>query len=257
MSRSITDINNSKNDNPTVYPRGYVVDAAGAEPGSTVGEAMVGDILQFFSKLQADTLPLVTPNGQPDNEANGYQLFQAFVNYIRNVLTATETAKGTVEKATVTEVEDGIADKYLDAANIQNLTATETRKGIAEMATDSEGQIGSDETTIINPSVLGYVSRPRSIILSTGQTYPVANGIGVVSIPDGAANITIQLPDAGVFAGHKIIIVANGATSTSVVTGQGISGPAVAIQSNRMYLLVSIGAKWFKIDLGVVENPGN
>lgn len=143
MARAITDNTNSKNDNLTVYPRGYVVDAAGVDPGTTVGEPMVQDMLQFFGKLMADANPSVTPNSLPDNETNGYQYFQAFINYVRNVLTATETANGTVEKATTAEAQAGTADKFIDAERLQDVTATTTRAGIIEKATSSEREAGT------------------------------------------------------------------------------------------------------------------
>lgn len=147
MGRDIQDVQNV--DAPTAdYPNGRMRDKAGATSGTILGEPLHGDVVQFFSKLMRDANPVVTPNGLPDNETNGYQLFTAFINYIRNVLVATETAKGTVEKATTAEAQAGTADKYLDAALFQLISSTTTRNGVVEKATNYESQIGEADKNI-------------------------------------------------------------------------------------------------------------
>lgn len=182
MARAITDITNSKNDQPSTYPRGYVVDAQGSEAGSTVGEPMVGDMLQFFAKLMADAT--ITPNSNPDNETNGYQIFQAFINYVRNVLVATETAKGTVEKATTAERDAGTADKYIDAALLKAMTATTSRTGIVEKATTAERNAGASDkyidAALLNGATLGMLTKIVNIgswNMQTTSFLEVAHGI--------------------------------------------------------------------------------
>lgn len=177
MARLITDITNSKSDQATVYPRGYVVDASGSEAGTTVGEQMVGDMLQFFSKLMADASPSISPNSLPDNETNGYQLFQAFINYVRNVLTATETAKGTVEKATSQEVIDGTSNKFIDAAQFvdkrmflnPSITSSSTTTFTVTDDYDVYNFTGATLPTVTMPTPVGR--KNRLIVLRSTVTY--------------------------------------------------------------------------------------
>lgn len=75
--RSISDLNNV--DGPDYdYPYGRVrdVSAPGAGDGTPVNEKMMGDFLQFINKMMdgAD----ITPNGLPDNDYSGFQIYQAF-----------------------------------------------------------------------------------------------------------------------------------------------------------------------------------
>lgn len=177
MARLITDIPNSKNDNPSVYPRGYTPDASGSVAGATGGEAAFGDMIQFFSKLMADTSPAITPNSLPDNETNGYQLFQAFINYVRNVLTATETAKGTVEKATSQEVIDGTSNKFIDAAQFvdkrmflnPSITSSSTTTFTVTDDYDVYNFTGATLPTVTMPTPVGR--KNRLIVLRSTSTY--------------------------------------------------------------------------------------
>jgi hypothetical protein len=55
------------------YPRGDIKDNPN---GTLVDRKMMTDPLQFFAKLMEEAG--ITPNSQPDNDANGYQLYAAF-----------------------------------------------------------------------------------------------------------------------------------------------------------------------------------
>lgn len=57
------------------YPYGYIRDRDGATPGTPVNEEVYGDIHQFFEKLMAESG--VVANDLPDNDYNGFQLFEA------------------------------------------------------------------------------------------------------------------------------------------------------------------------------------
>lgn len=149
MARDIQDVQNV--DVPTAaYPNGKMRDKAGVTSGTILGEPLHGDHVQFFSKLMRDASPVVIPNSLPDNETNGYQLFQAFINYVRNVLVATETAKGTVEKATVAEGRNGTADKFVDATVMQSV--------LDGIALGSNPTSGATTLTITNNNCRDYYS---------------------------------------------------------------------------------------------------
>jgi hypothetical protein len=57
------------------YPFGNVKDKNGAIPGTPVDKVLLGDAMQFFEKLM--DAAGITPNGLPDNEYSGFQLFEA------------------------------------------------------------------------------------------------------------------------------------------------------------------------------------
>jgi hypothetical protein len=62
------------------YQYGKIKDDTGAGDGTPVNDLVYGDFHQFFARLLAygSTAGGFSINGQPDNDANGYQLFQAF-----------------------------------------------------------------------------------------------------------------------------------------------------------------------------------
>lgn len=135
MARKITDIQNT-DAATTDYPSGKTRDKSGATQGSIGGEAAFGDMHQFFAKLMRDTSPVVTPNSLPDNETNGYQFFEAFINYARNVLIATESAKGAIEIASKAESISGdgtnlavVANQYKDTKTVANGIITVSQTG--------------------------------------------------------------------------------------------------------------------------------
>jgi hypothetical protein len=71
------DIENYPNITPpnTDYPNGRIKDDPGDGTGTPVGEREYGDIQQFFRRLMS--LVGITPNDNPDNVTNGFQLVEA------------------------------------------------------------------------------------------------------------------------------------------------------------------------------------
>ena len=81
MARNLTDGSNINPATPD-YPNGRTRDKAGAVAGTTINEVLTGDTAQFFQKLLIDAS--ITPNGNPDNVSNGYQLIDALLKKISN-----------------------------------------------------------------------------------------------------------------------------------------------------------------------------
>ena len=77
--RNLTDGSNIDPATPD-YPNGRTRDKAGAIAGTTINEVLTGDAAQFFQKLIIDAS--ITPNGNPDNVSNGYQLITALLKKI-------------------------------------------------------------------------------------------------------------------------------------------------------------------------------
>ena len=79
------------------YPNGRIKNknlTSGA-PGTPVVEELYGDIIQFFQKLMIEAG--LSPNDIPDNVTNGYQLFQAFLENVKNQQVARVLSTGSYQ----------------------------------------------------------------------------------------------------------------------------------------------------------------
>lgn len=131
------------------WPYGELRDNPGDNSGTPVDEALVSDVMQLMEVVMADAG--ITANGQLDNLTNGFQLYQAFTEFVRNKQ-ATEALKGTAEIATQAETNTGTDDeRIVTPLKLSGRTSTETRTGIAELATQAEVNAGADDARIITP----------------------------------------------------------------------------------------------------------
>ena len=95
----------------STWPFGELRNNPGDGSGTKVNEVMLGDQSQFFETMMVEGS--VTPNGQLDNGANGFQLGTAFVNWVTaiiNSIIASTTVLGISRFATQTEVNTGTAN---------------------------------------------------------------------------------------------------------------------------------------------------
>ena len=77
------------------YPSGKINDVATGVPGTQVGESLYGDIVQAVLKLvRDDAIVAGNPNGNPDNETNGYELFEVLVRRMQTEITGALAAQG-------------------------------------------------------------------------------------------------------------------------------------------------------------------
>lgn len=63
------------------YPFGKIRDNPGNNTGTPINEVVYGDIHQFFEKLM--NAAAITPNGLPENQTNGFQLYEALLKVTR------------------------------------------------------------------------------------------------------------------------------------------------------------------------------
>lgn len=75
MARKITQYNGQVNPVDTSYPDGDIKDDDGSDNGTIIDRKSNADIQQFFMKIMR--VANITPNGFPDNEYTGFQLFEA------------------------------------------------------------------------------------------------------------------------------------------------------------------------------------
>lgn len=154
------------------YPFGRVKDNPGDNTGTPVDEALLGDLIQFFEKLMDAAGQ--TFNNQPENQTSGFQFFNALVTNIRNTA-ATETAKGTVERATQTEVNTGTdTTRYVSPSHIRNGTNIITSSAIQSNAVTS--------AKIADNSVTSAKIAANAV----GNSEMADNAIGVNEIQDAA-----------------------------------------------------------------------
>lgn len=71
------------------YPFGNIKDRVGSTPGTAVNTINHADFHQFFEKMM--NYATVTHNGLPDNQTNGFQLFEAFLKATRQDLPTLST----------------------------------------------------------------------------------------------------------------------------------------------------------------------
>lgn len=77
------------------YPFGRVKDTgSGAFNGTPVNEAMLGDLLQTAMKLMSEGS--IVPNDLPDNQNNGFQIYQAMLAVMATVIDSKNTIQNTV-----------------------------------------------------------------------------------------------------------------------------------------------------------------
>lgn len=86
------------------FPFGDLKDNSGANDGVPLNRAVISDYWQFFAKMMDASG--IAFNDLLDDDVNGFQYFLAFIKNIRDTAAST-TEKGTVERATQTEVDTG------------------------------------------------------------------------------------------------------------------------------------------------------
>lgn len=59
------------------YPYGSLRDNPGDNTGTPVNTVLLGDTMQLMEKIMAESG--ITPNGLPDNQSNGWQLYEALM----------------------------------------------------------------------------------------------------------------------------------------------------------------------------------
>ncbi|MBC7486089.1 MAG: hypothetical protein H7282_05005 [Cytophagaceae bacterium] len=67
------------------YPSGNIKDRVGTDPGTKINKFSNGDIFQFFAKFLR--ILGVSPNGNPENETNGYQYVQSVIDVMHQEIT--------------------------------------------------------------------------------------------------------------------------------------------------------------------------
>lgn len=77
MARAISDFNGTVIPAGGANPYGYTIDAPN---GTVVDNAMMADMIVFFQRMMS--LAGITPNGNPDNSTNTFQLWLAFLVHI-------------------------------------------------------------------------------------------------------------------------------------------------------------------------------
>jgi len=66
----------------SAYPFGSLIDETGSNNGTLVDVTFMNDMVQLNEKMFNESG--ITANGLPDNETNGFQLWEALVHAIRN-----------------------------------------------------------------------------------------------------------------------------------------------------------------------------
>lgn len=125
-----------------------------------VGEGVNQDIIQFFQKLM--DLASITPNGNSDNEANGYQFISALLDYILNIF-----------NITYRNIVTGGVYTLLDTENYVNINASSLGATTINLPAVSSVNKG---TTIVFKISVGDLT--GALVIAGIKTYAI-NGLGV------------------------------------------------------------------------------
>lgn len=160
------------------FPDGVIVDEAGGVTGTALTEILYGDLIQLMHKIRR--LAGVTPNNQPDNETNGYQLFDA----MNRMFIPRWTASGQgVDFANVKFVQHGQGLYYhKTAVNTTNNPSIDTTNWALVAQWDGLKMVYADglSSSLIYPTYENLVLRPGvstvNLAGDTGWAYITKQG---------------------------------------------------------------------------------
>jgi hypothetical protein len=182
----------------TDFPNGRIRDEAGAVIGTSLVEALSGDTVQFFQKLIIDAG--ITPNGQPDNVTQGYQLIDALVDKIKKTgvqrsmtntmlttsVTGSETDFLTITPSATEAFDDIKINVSLSAAYSGVTVSTITTKvyvdGVLKHTVGLSGNNVSDKAISFCISGIPYVANKvvKVTLVGAVATGTVSNGSLIV-----------------------------------------------------------------------------
>jgi hypothetical protein len=112
------------------FPGGRLKNTVGANAGTRVNESMVGDWSQFFYKLMNEAG--ITPNGLPDSEYSGFQLFKALQSSVPKKYVKELTVGGDGQVVTITraEIQSAVGSGINPFSNGVMLGATEISQNV-------------------------------------------------------------------------------------------------------------------------------
>jgi hypothetical protein len=174
MAREIADFNGTVVAPDGTYPYGRVKDAPN---GTVADETMIGDTIQFTQKLMGEAG--VTPNGDPDNNSDGWQIYEAFETLVgRAAWNVIPASGGTATAYTAS----GGGSVTVDAGDREYERVLGTGKTIRY------------QSRVRNADITGTVSSIKMNVASLGGLFAAANAGGVYPvIVNGEVGSTLVL----------------------------------------------------------------
>lgn len=193
------------------YPYGDIKNNTGSNNGTPVDRNVYGDIHQFFAKMFAESG--LTANNQLDNEANGFQLFEALLAAIKHP-----------------EWEVGNYTKMFDTLSVDGATILDSNCNITlngrsvqyqlSLQLDVTDATDINQATDISFEMSGQLKAKYKAIASTQDLADV----GVSILQAGASNfgastlftnnadcvIRVLITDRNVVNGNTILILISG-----------------------------------------------
>lgn len=157
------------------WPYGELRDNPGDNSGTPVDEALVSDVMQLMEAVMADAG--ITANGLLDNLANGFQLYTAFTEFVRNKQ-ATEALKGTAEIATQAETDAGTDDeRMITALKLKNTPSVMGVDGSVKLRTKIVAISDWNMATTATKSVAHGIADFKKIVDVTARIRNDANSV--------------------------------------------------------------------------------
>jgi hypothetical protein len=154
------------------YPFGYIVDEDGSNNGTFIDSNFLNDLWQLKEKMFDQSG--ITANGLPDNQTNGFQLFEAFMKVLKPYKMATISVTQTGTNAPViTEIGPN---------DIGTITGEYTTTGSYKLV--STGNFDTGKTFVVN----GQSTETDSIVKATPATVNYISLASYVATTGSSAN---------------------------------------------------------------------
>lgn len=171
----------------------------------------------------------------------------------------TTMIKGVVEKATTTEAQTGVSDKYIDAALLQLVTASTSRKGIVEKSTSAEARAGTAEK-YIDARLLEIVNTPIALtpVVVNSNVGNTQNSNSLKYMRSGVNIRIIGYIDLDVSPSVSVYDIDISSILNGGITSNGVDGIGTFIASGGSYPSGVLAVKYKNsTEISVLALPGS
>lgn len=250
---------------------GRIKDETGLNDGTPVDENTYGDFHQFFARMLDKSL--ITANGLPENDTNGYQYFEA----LQNIVNSYKVINSFSTNTTLTDAELGcfnvmsVNGDYdftlppLAVTNVlQRMKLAKLGTGVTKVLPNGSDTIApteeiylrdGDSVTIVSYG-FGWIVEERSRranyptnVFASGTVNLTTAHMRTINIINYAGNTTVNLPALAANYDGQIIIFQKqqGGVATLVLNGSDTIYPiqTVTLEDGDSAILMNVlGAHW-------------
>ncbi len=171
------------------YPNGSIKDDTGLLDGTPVNRLVFSDMFQFFGKMFDESF--LIPNDLPDNETNGYQLYQAFFapflklnGWFNERVSAEDITVATITDIATVELSNTFAFGIA-------LVASPATPSVKNLKLSDGSLVGSYTDQLVTPTKVIYNNDETFYVLDTGN---LSNRVLLFSLDEDAVVDAFGLP---------------------------------------------------------------